>query len=52
MWFERLMLIAAGVAMIYPESLSDITGLIVFGEMFVLQYMTKNKQIGPKTVTT
>ena len=51
-WAERIVLVIAGVAMIYPESLSDITGLIVFGAMFILQYMTKDKQIGSKTAMT
>ncbi|RKQ19006.1 TRAP transporter permease [Ureibacillus endophyticus] len=43
LWFERLVLLAAGLAMIYPESLSDITGLIVFGIMFIVQFLTKHK---------
>lgn len=42
-WIERIILIAAGVAMIYPESLSDTIGLIVFAIMFVIQWMTRNK---------
>ena len=51
-WIERLILIAAGLAMIYPESLSDTIGLIVFGVMFVYQMMTKNKEVGPKVATS
>ena len=42
MWIERIILIGAGLAMIYPESISDITGLVVLGIMFVLQVYTKN----------
>lgn len=42
-WIERLIVIAAGLLMIYPESFSDIAGLIVFGIMFVIQLLTKNK---------
>lgn len=49
---ERLILIGTGLAMIYPESLSDTVGLIVFGVMFVLQIMSKNKGVGPKTATS
>lgn len=49
---ERLILIGAGLAMIYPESLSDTIGLIVFGVMLVLQIMSKNKGVGPKTATS
>ena len=51
-WIERLILIAAGLAMIYPESLSDTIGLIVFGAMFVFQLMTKNKEKEPKATTS
>ena len=29
-WFERIILIVAGLAMIYPESMSDIIGLVIF----------------------
>lgn len=49
---ERLVLIAAGLAMIYPESLSDTIGLIVFAVMFVIQWMTRNKDEGPKVATS
>lgn len=48
MWFERLILIATGLAMIYPESISDITGLVVFGIMFVIQVIGDKKGKGPK----
>lgn len=47
-WIERIVLLAAGLAMIYPESLSDTVGLIVFGVMFVIQWMTRNKGNGSK----
>lgn len=47
-WIERLIVIAAGLAMVYPESLSDIIGLVVFGGMFLLQLATKNKGNKPK----
>lgn len=47
-WIERIILLAAGLAMIYPESLSDTMGLIVFAIMFAIQWMTKNKGNGPK----
>ncbi len=42
-WFERLILLAAGLAMIYPESISDISGLVVLGIMFAIQLYTKDK---------
>ena len=51
-WIERIILVGAGLAMIYPESLSDTIGLIVFGIMFVFQIMTKNREKGPKVATS
>lgn len=42
-WLERIIVIFAGLAMIYPESMSDIIGLVVFGIMFAIQLFTKNK---------
>ncbi|MGN7477058.1 TRAP transporter permease [Solibacillus silvestris] len=51
-WLERIVLLASGLAMIYPESLSDTIGLIVFGIMFVIQWMTKNKGSGPKVAVS
>lgn len=48
-WIERIILIASGLAMIYPERITDISGLIVFGIMFVFQLVSKNKGNKPKT---
>ncbi|QCR30901.1 TRAP transporter permease [Lysinibacillus sp. SGAir0095] len=42
-WIERLIVLASGLAMIYPESFSDFAGLAVFGIMFLLQLATKDK---------
>ena len=47
-WLERVIVIAAGLAMIYPESFSDFVGLAVFGIMFLLQLATKDKNKKPK----
>ncbi len=44
-WFERIILIGAGLAMIYPESISDISGLVVLGIMFAIQLYTKDKDV-------
>ncbi len=52
MWFERIILIAAGLAMIYPESISDITGLAVFGVMFAIQFIGDKKEKVSKTATS
>ena len=50
MWFERIILIGAGLAMIYPETISDITGLVVFAVMFVIQFTGNKKGNGPKGI--
>ncbi|HWK23516.1 MAG TPA: TRAP transporter permease [Ureibacillus sp.] len=47
-WLERLIILASGLAMIYPESFSDFAGLIVFGIMFIIQLTTKDKGKKPK----
>lgn len=49
---ERLIIIAAGLAMVYPESMSDIIGLVVFGIMFFIQLATKNKGNKPDRLGT
>ncbi|ATP38807.1 C4-dicarboxylate ABC transporter [Solibacillus sp. R5-41] len=49
---ERLVVIAAGLAMIYPESFSDAIGLIVFFAMWALQIYTKNKGNVPKVIVS
>ncbi|MER1986348.1 MAG: TRAP transporter permease [Solibacillus sp.] len=49
---ERLILIAAGLAMIYPESVSDIVGLTVFAIMWVLQKISMKKGNGPKVAAS
>ncbi|MBD8034110.1 MULTISPECIES: TRAP transporter permease [Solibacillus] len=51
-WMERIVLLAAGLAMIYPESMSDTLGLIAFGIMFVIQWMTKNKETTSKVAVS
>ena len=47
-WFERIILIAAGLAMIYPETVTDITGLVVFVVMFAIQFIGSKKGNNPK----
>ncbi|KGR90203.1 C4-dicarboxylate ABC transporter [Ureibacillus massiliensis 4400831 = CIP 108448 = CCUG 49529] len=48
-WIERIIVIVSGLAMIYPERVSDISGLVVFGLMFVLQIISKDKGNKPTT---
>lgn len=50
MWFERIILIGAGLAMIYPETISDIVGLVVFVIMFVIQFIGNKKGNSPKVI--
>ncbi|PAD70373.1 C4-dicarboxylate ABC transporter [Bacillus sp. 7586-K] len=40
-WLERIVNIIAGLLLIYPERISDITGLILFVAMFALQFIWK-----------
>jgi TRAP-type uncharacterized transport system fused permease subunit len=35
-WYERLLLLASGIGMIYPETISDITGLAVLVPVIIL----------------
>ena len=36
-WYERVLLVAGGLGMIYPETISDITGLAILALVFILQ---------------
>lgn len=40
-WMERIVAVAAGVLLIYPEHFSDIAGLVIFIVLFALQYIWK-----------
>ncbi|MGG3888413.1 TRAP transporter permease [Metabacillus fastidiosus] len=40
-WLERIMAVVAGMLLIYPEGISDITGLIIFVVLFTLQFVWK-----------
>ncbi|WP_203289825.1 TRAP transporter permease [Metabacillus indicus] len=40
-WIERLLAIAAGLLLIYPEGVSDTIGLIIFGGLFAVQMFYK-----------
>lgn len=51
-WIERIIVILAGLAMIYPESYSDFAGLIIFGIMLIIQLFTKNKGSNAKIGTS
>ncbi|MBS4217981.1 TRAP transporter permease [Bacillus sp. FJAT-49711] len=42
-WFERIIAVAAGLMLMYPEGLSDTIGMILFVILVASQIMTKNK---------
>ncbi len=44
LWFERIAAIAAGLCLIYPENISDIIGLVLFGILFASQFFNKRDQ--------
>ncbi|WP_413299113.1 TRAP transporter permease [Bacillus sp. 1P10SD] len=47
-WYERVVAIVAGLCLIYPENITDITGLVAFGLLFTLQFMIKRNSM-PRT---
>ncbi|MGG3560885.1 TRAP transporter permease [Neobacillus rhizosphaerae] len=47
-WYERVVAIVAGLCLIYPENITDITGLVAFGVLFTLQLMIKRNRM-PRT---
>lgn len=46
-WWQRILSVAAGVALIDPGLLTDIIGLVVIGIICVLQYVVKDKESVP-----
>lgn len=42
-WYERILAVAAGLLLIYPEGLSDTIGLVIFVSLFAIQYYTRDK---------
>lgn len=48
-WLERIISVIVGLLLIYPESISDITGIIMFVVLLTLQYVWKsNNNSKPK----
>lgn len=43
-WVERIFAVGAGLLLIYPESMSDIIGLVLFGILFSIQLFTREKK--------
>jgi len=42
-WYERILAVAAGLLLIYPEGLSDTIGLVLFISLLAIQYITRDK---------
>jgi len=43
-WLERIFAVGAGLLLIYPESMSDIIGLVLFSILLAIQLFTKEKK--------
>jgi TRAP-type uncharacterized transport system fused permease subunit len=43
-WYERLMLLVAGVLLVYPKPLFDAVGLGLVAIVLVTQFMVKRKE--------
>lgn len=46
-WIERILAIIAGLSLIYPETISDIAGLILFCVLLAIQYIYKGRSTVP-----
>jgi TRAP-type uncharacterized transport system fused permease subunit len=42
-WFERLILVAAGLLMIYPDLATDIVGLVILAALCLWQHYLNKK---------
>ncbi|WP_299093922.1 TRAP transporter permease [uncultured Metabacillus sp.] len=51
-WLERILAGIAGLLLIYPERISDITGLIMFAALFALQYVWKRNSHNKPQMST
>lgn len=43
-WIERILTVATGLLLIYPETISDIIGLVMFIGLFIIQWLSRNKE--------
>ncbi|WP_257347667.1 TRAP transporter permease [Pseudalkalibacillus decolorationis] len=44
-WIERILALAAGILLIYPEGLTDLIGLGMFAGILAVQYLVKRKDV-------
>jgi len=45
-WFERGLVVAAGLVLVYPSLLEDLTGLTLFAVAAALQYLHRRSAAG------
>ncbi|MBO0585975.1 TRAP transporter permease [Sporosarcina sp. E16_8] len=50
-WIERLFALATGMLLIFPETITDIIGIVLFVVMVALQWMTREKDDDSKKVS-
>lgn len=51
-WIERILCVGTGLMLIYPETLTDILGLVMFAILFAIQWMSRDKDENKETVVT
>jgi TRAP transporter 4TM/12TM fusion protein len=51
-WIERILCLATGLLLIYPETVTDIIGLGMFAVLFAIQWMSRDKDENKETVAT
>lgn len=45
-WFERGLVVAAGLVLVYPSLLEDVIGLMLFAVAAALQYLHRRSATG------
>ena len=50
-WYERIIAVITGLLLIYPERISDITGVILFVVLLVLQIFRKDQSNHPQQMS-
>lgn len=50
-WIERIIIVATGLLLIFPETITDIVGLGIFLVLLIIQVKTKNNPNKNETIT-
>jgi TRAP-type uncharacterized transport system fused permease subunit len=48
---ERIIAVVTGLLLIYPETISDIVGLVLFAAMFAIQYAAGKRERAQQTAS-